>query len=460
MADVNKSVEITLRANLKQLESSLKDIPNMTKSEARAMTRALASEFNKAQKAAKKAAEESKKAAKATAKAYQDSGKKVGASFDKVAKDAKASAHEVKVSFEDAATGSNKLAEGAEVLGTSMGAADLAVSRLFPNLDAGAKKALEMADGIATAAEQAIKGGPVTMALTAAVVAGTGAYNLYTRSTQLAAAQQKRLAAAQKAANEKLNEQFSIVQGITADFKSANLEYKLLTQKISQLEFDLQSARDISAEKTRQELETQEKRVKEQERLLIILNKAQESTSKLTSQERELLNIAMASSKNALVKKGIDAEGVTAELALFKFRGELLKRIKKEKDFAKAIVNTRKKTLEIEEKTIRAKAEFNAESEEAVRNEEAQAEAEVARQKALSRLQQIQAKGQVFADQRVAAEDRARQILISTLDPQQQILETTKMRTDKIDETIDKINQEIESTEKLAKLDADKAAAS
>ena len=65
MADVNKSVEITLRANLKQLESSLKDIPNMTKKEAKAMSRALASEFNKAQKAAKKASEESKKSAKA-----------------------------------------------------------------------------------------------------------------------------------------------------------------------------------------------------------------------------------------------------------------------------------------------------------------------------------------------------------------------------------------------------------
>ena len=105
MADVNKSVEITLRANLKQLEEGLKNIPNMTKKEAQAMTRSLASEFNKAQKAAKKAAEESKKAAKATSAAYQQSGKKVGASFDKVAQDAKASAHEIKISFEDAATG-------------------------------------------------------------------------------------------------------------------------------------------------------------------------------------------------------------------------------------------------------------------------------------------------------------------------------------------------------------------
>lgn len=459
MADVNKSVEITLRANLKQLEEGLKNIPNMTKKEAQAMTRSLASEFNKAQKAAKKAAEESKKAAKATSAAYEQSGKKVGASFDKIAQDAKAAAHEVKISFEDAATGSNQLAEGAETLGTSMGAATLATEKLFPGLDEGAKKALEMADGLATAAEQAIKGGPATMALTAAVVAGTAAYNLYTRSTQLAAAQQKRLAEAQKEANEKLDEQFGIVQSITGDFKDANREYQLLTGQITQLEFDLGSARDRSTEKTRQELEIQEKRIKEQERLVTILDKAQQSTSKLTAQERELLNSSMALSKNKLVQKGIDMEGVTAAQALVSFRGELLSRLQKERDFANAIVNRREQALQAEEKLIKAKDEYNKEAQEEEERQKALAKAEQDRLKALARIQQIQAVGQSLADKRNAAEDRARQILISTLEPQQQIVETTKMRTDNINEAIDRINKEIEATEKLAKTDADRQAA-
>ena len=459
MADVNKSVEITLRANLKQLESSLKDIPNMTKSEARAMTRALASEFNKAQKAAKKAAEESKKAAKATSAAYEQSGKKIGASFDKVAQDAKASAHEIKLSFEDAATGSNQLAEGAEALGTSMGAADLAVSRLFPNLDSGAKKALEMADGLATAAEQAIKGGPATMALTAATVAGTAAYNLYTRSTQLAAAQQKRLAEAQKEANEKLNEQFGIVQSITGDFKDANREFQLLTGQITQLEFDLTSARDRSTEKTRQELEVQEKRIKEQERLVTILDKAEKGTSRLTAKERELLNTAMSISENALVKQGIDAEGVTAAQALVQFRGELLGRLQKERDFANAIVNRREQALQAEEKLIKAKAEYNKESQEEEKRQERLAEAEQRRLENQARIQQIQSVGLSLAEKRNAAEERARQIVISTLEPQQQIIEQTKMRTDNINEAIERINKEVEGAEKLAKTDADRTAA-
>ena len=459
MADVNKSVEITLRANLKQLEEGLKNIPNMTKKEAQAMTRSLASEFNKAQKAAKKAAEESKKAAKATSAAYQQSGKKVGASFDKVAQDAKASAQEIKISFEDAATGSNKLAEGAETLGTSMGAADLAVNRLFPNLDAGAKKALEMADGLATAAEQAIKGGPATMALTAAVVAGTSAYNLYTRSTQLAAAQQKRLAEAQKAANEKLNEQFGIVQSITGDFKDANREYQLLTGQITQLEFDLSSARDRSTEKTRQELELQEKRIKEQERLVTILGKAEKGTSRLTAKERELLNTAMAISDNALVKQGIDAEGVAADQALVVFRGELLKRLQKERDFANAIVNRREQALQAEERLIKAKDEYNKESQEEEDRLQRQEALDAKRLENQARMQEIQAVGQTLAEKRLAAEDKARQIIFNTLDPIEKSIGLTSERLLENQRMQESIQQQIESAEELAKTDADRQAA-
>ena len=359
MADVNKSVEITLRANLKQLEEGLKNIPNMTKKEAKAMTRSLASEFNKAQKAAKKAAEESKKAAKATSAAYEQSGKKVGASFDKVAQDAKSAAQEVKISFEDAATGSNQLAEGAETIGTSMGAADLAISRLIPGLDSGAKKALEMADGVATAAEQAIKGGPATMALTAAVVAGTAAYHIYTKSTRLAAAQQKRLAAAQKEANEKLDEQFNIVQGITGDFKDANREYQLLTGQITQLEFDLSSARDISTEKANQELKIQDKRIKEQERLLKIIDKGRKSTTMLSEQEKEILNSAMSTSKFKETAAGLVNSEITDQAKLIGFRTEALQRLQKERDFANAIVRRRNETLEQEQKHIKAKTEYN-----------------------------------------------------------------------------------------------------
>jgi len=262
MADVNKSVEITLRANLKQLEEGLKNIPNMTKKEAQAMTRSLASEFNKAQKAAKKAAEESKKAAKATSAAYEQSGKKVGASFDKVAQDAKAAAHEVKISFEDAATESNQLAEGAETLGTSMGAATLAVDKLIPGLDEGAKKALEMADGVATAAEQAIKGGPATMILTAAVVAGAAAYDLMTRAAitnlrttreqlkQFAGLSQeidKATKSALEFSKAQRLEQIFQERDVQREIYELQLQTDLITGRISEKQFKIQQSRNKEA---------------------------------------------------------------------------------------------------------------------------------------------------------------------------------------------------------------------
>ncbi len=251
-----------MRANLKQLEEGLKSIPNMTKKEAQQMTRALASEFNKAQKAAKKAAEESKKAAKATAKAYEESSKKTKKSFDDTAKKAKASAHEIKVSFEDAATGSNKLAEGAETLGTSMGAADLAVNRLFPNLDAGAKKALEMADGLATAAEQAIKGGPATMILTAAVVAGATAYDLMTRAANtnlrtikkqlkqfsgLSQEIDKATKSALEFSKAQRLEQIFQERDVQREIYELNLQTDLITGRISEKQFKIQQSRNKEA---------------------------------------------------------------------------------------------------------------------------------------------------------------------------------------------------------------------
>lgn len=259
MADVNKSVEITLRANIKQLQDSLESIPNMTKAEAQAMTRALSAEFAKAEKAAKKAAQESKAAAQATSTAYQQTSKSVGASFDKIASDARSTSQEVKVSFEAAASSSDKLSRGAETIGTSFGAANLAVSKLMPGLDEGAKKALDMADGLATVAEQAIKGGPVTMAFTGIIIAGAAAYDLMTSSSrknrealkeQLEAfrglsEEIKRAVDASKAFSEGQNVALKN-QALQATSRTYDImwEIELLQGKITQKQFDLNIAKN------------------------------------------------------------------------------------------------------------------------------------------------------------------------------------------------------------------------
>lgn len=255
MADYNKSVEITLKANIKELQKNLQQIPGMTKKEAEAMVRALSSEFNKAQKAAKRAAEESRKAAKASAKAFEESSEKIGDSFKGAADEAATAAREIKISFQEAAEETDTLARNSEEVATAFGAASLALNEIAPGLSDATKNALQMADGLATAAEQAIKGGPATVALTAGVVALAFAFDQLGAASREAAAnlvkqleQFKNLSAEIKAttdaaralAIEQETAQKGIVDAKHAE-RDAQLELLLAQGKITKFEFDRQN---------------------------------------------------------------------------------------------------------------------------------------------------------------------------------------------------------------------------
>tara|TARA_R100001480_G_scaffold48016_1_gene61386 strand:- start:141 stop:2237 length:2097 start_codon:yes stop_codon:yes gene_type:complete len=459
MADFNKSVEITLKANIKQLQKNLEQIPGMTKKEASKMVRALSSEFNKAQKAAKKAAEESRKAAKASAKAFEESSEKIGESFKSAADEAATAAKEIKVSFEDAAEETNVLAENSEAVATAFGSATLALDKLAPGMSETTKNALEMADGLATAAEQAIKGGPATMALTAAIVAGAAAYELYTKSSRMAAEQQKRLAEAQKLANEKLDEQFSIVQNITGDFKNANREYQLLTGQITQLEFDLMTARDRSTAKTQQELEIQQKRVKEQQRLVRILEKARVSTNNLSDQEKELLNTAMATSKIRSVSAGLTGQESVDQITLIKFKSELLGRLQKEKDFASAITRRRKEALKEEEKLIRAKDELAKEQEKEKALDEKKAKREKQRAKDAENLKAVLAEIEEIEQVTQQAKERNASLSLSMLSPEEQIRKSTSDQVSARRQQTEDLKGQVKATQILAQTEASREAA-
>lgn len=86
-SDVNKSVSISLKANLSQLEAGLSKLPSMTEREARAMVRGLSKELKKSEKAAKDAARANKKQleamrrqAKKTKDEFRQMGKNIGLS--------------------------------------------------------------------------------------------------------------------------------------------------------------------------------------------------------------------------------------------------------------------------------------------------------------------------------------------------------------------------------------------
>ena len=254
MADVNKSVEITLKANIKQLQQNLEQIPGMTKKEAQAMVRALSSEFNKAQKAAKAAATANKAAAKDAALAYKTAGQDIKASFREASSAATEAADEIKVSFEGAAEETNILEEGAETLGTAFGAASLAVDKLIPGLDEGAKKTLELADGLATAAEQAIKGGPITGALTAATVALTFAVDKAMESHKKHADAVAKVAEVTEEAKEKNKELADSYKDIADRTRAIDEQFGAMAERVNAATLDLAVARGEMTEREAESL--------------------------------------------------------------------------------------------------------------------------------------------------------------------------------------------------------------
>ena len=64
MADVNKSIEISYRADLKQLLANLKQMPNMTEKQAKEMVQGLQKQLRQAEKAADRAGKNTAKSFK------------------------------------------------------------------------------------------------------------------------------------------------------------------------------------------------------------------------------------------------------------------------------------------------------------------------------------------------------------------------------------------------------------
>jgi len=457
MADVNKTIEITMKANLKQLQQSLENIPNMTKKEAQAMTRALSSEFNKAQKAAKKAAEESKKAAKATSAAYEQSSKKVGASFDHAAQKASAAADEIKVSFEDAASSTGMLEEGAEAIGTSMGAATLAVDKLIPGLDEGAKQALDMADGLATAAEQAIKGGPATMALTAAVVAGTAAYQLMTKaSRESLKATKKQLEgfeelsveidkATKSAQQFEQSQRVDLARSIREERRTTfeiNQEILLATGQITKRQFDLNKLRREERDTINEVHDTQRAARKTAQDSINDLKKKREALT----EEKFLLFAILRNSQADTVEKE------KAEHRLKEISKQYKEIDESQSTLTKAIQNSNMEEFKF---TQQISASFDAK------------EKLVKAQHRINRAQEAQASLQErikgnndailsFTEQATAARQKSKDIMISVIPMDEQISIRAKEQTDALDGQIKQLESRLLLMQLTAKTEEEK----
>lgn len=460
MADVNKSVEITLKANIKQLQQNLEQIPGMTKKEAQAMVRALSSEFNKAQKAAKAAANANKAAAKDAALAYKTAGQDIKASFNEASNAATSAAEEIRVSFADAAEETNILEEGAETLGTAFGAASLAVDKLIPGLDEGAKKTLELADGLATAAEQAIKGGPITGALTAATVALTFAVDKAMESQKNHAEAVAKVAEVTEEAKEKNKELADSYKSIADRTRAIDEQFGAMAERVNAATLDLAVARgemtEREAESLRIEMEAAKMR-EEGQSIFKSRNELQKEFRDLKMQEAQATQDQASALGEAMkgMRQG-SAEQVRAQAEYNRLQQE-------SRDLFDALIGGSRKFTEELEGYVAIQENSFAIAQNAADQYEEQQKAllkikanEEARERSLQRQAEIQQHLNVVLSERDQIDSRIESRQIARLEGEERINAEAQRELDIIKEKENAIIEEAEQALSLAKTQKEK----
>lgn len=227
MATEQKSIEISYKADIKDLISKLEQIPTVTKKEAKAMVAALDRQLKQAEKAAKQSADAQKKVAREMAKGAQ----RAKADFDDLAH----SADRMGGRLENVAEKSGDIDRGFSGIG-------LALRGVNPQL---AEAADGMADTFAVV-ESLIMGfgalNPIILAGTAVVGGLALGYMAYTAEVEKARQTVLDLRDAQKQLNASQLEQQANLDDAISKLAQEKNEFDLLTQQIDKYEYAVNKA--------------------------------------------------------------------------------------------------------------------------------------------------------------------------------------------------------------------------
>ena len=224
MADVNKSIQINVEADLKHLLNNLQKMPNMTKKEAQKMVKTLSTELKKAEMAAKEAA-----------KATQTSFKNI----DNSAKSAAQSTRQFKKQ-------TRELGGAVQATGDLIGEFDPALG--------GAVVTIQMAGmAVRDLGKAFLTGNPYILAAVAAIAAGVAVYSVFAAETQALETQQNNLQGAITAADSAIQMQIeaalnaaTALQGARQSVEDLQFEYDLLTGKVNKFDADMRKANKAS----------------------------------------------------------------------------------------------------------------------------------------------------------------------------------------------------------------------
>jgi len=424
-ADVNKTIEISMTADLKSLQKQLSKIPGMTKEEAQAMTKALQRELRQAQAAAKKTAQVNKTAMK-----------------------------QVKQSTDAAARSAKNLRIQARQMSSAFGAMEEVVGEVSPELASLAMTIGTVGSAFRILARSLATGNPYVLALVAAVTAAAAIYSVLTSGMKAAEEQQKRLIKATEQLTEKMKNQRDLAKAVITDNRNASTELAVFTGQMTQLEADIRSIRDDAEEKLLKQLSTQDNYIKQQKQSIALVEKAKKAYGDLTDEEHEQLLLVMAGSKHRFINQGMLSTSAGFSLQIRKLAAELNMQLEKETNFRHKIRETNEETTEKQIELLKLQDEMKKEQEEEEKRQERIA---LAREAAAERQRQLSDAYNQTLSAREQSEKRIVDFVISRLNEEDQLNANAQKRKDEIEAEKKALFAQYEAMSQLAKTEKDRA---
>jgi hypothetical protein len=361
-----RSISISYKADLKDLISKLKQMPNVTEAEAKKMVAALDNQLQNAEKAAEEASRASQAAAEAASQAAQEAAEDLEGLQDG-AEDAASRFEELGESTGDVEGGFSSLADTIGIFNPELG---------------------ESIQGLGDAA--AAGGGlleslgslnPVLLGGTAIVAGLTMAYSSYEAGVQ----------AAKEATLElrEANELLQISQGESEDnmvdaaskLRELRMEYKLLTGQITQYEFDLEKAGEAANESFTENINILDDSIENNKLLLKSVESLQGAYLKLKESpamtEEEMESIRLLQLQNDEVDNQVNLmdRGLMQAALLGKLRDDLRNKIATESKMVKAVTDMRTEAVNTAMDMVTLEKELADATEEAANQAERRAEA-------------------------------------------------------------------------------------
>lgn len=368
-ADVNKSINISVKADMKNALDNIKSLPNVTAKEAAEMRKKLKKEFKEAEKAAKKAELAQKKAMQTTAR----EAKKAAIATQKVTKETR------------------NLRSQSRDLGAALGSLEDVVGVMSPELAGAAMAVGTLGQGFRTLSRSMATGSPIILGVIGTIAALATIYTVVTAAQQKAEEMQKSYTEGMKELNKTLEAQRKEASGVVGDLIDQQRQYDVLTGQISKHKADLLDLEDARLEAIKTRTKGQDEVVARARADINIAKKALVSVNSLTEAEEKRLQILMAMSTDPKISKGLGSVGEQAG-QLIPLQDELNTKLQKQIEFRRKLESNINKAFKIRKEILEAEKEFREESEREEAKEKARAEAEKARnaKKAEDQKKQLQ----------------------------------------------------------------------